>query len=324
MVTIRDVAKRAGVSVTTVSRVINNSPKVSKETRKKVLHAMEELGFSPRPWAKYLALPKSKVVSGVVITPRIKKFMSKGAFYYEVFRGIKSVAKVSGVEVKVMYKEDVEDAEGYLLIGADFDRDYIEELRKRGKPKVLVDHYIPGMKIDAVVSDGYGGAYNAVELLIKTGHRRIVHIHSPLTAYSFRERFNGYINAMEKHGLMAKVYEFDDVAENMGYVVDLMLNTYGMPDAIFTSNDFAAIRLLKELRKRGIRVPDDVSIVGFDDSPEAEKFGFASVRVFKEELGSFAMRRLITLMMGQDLHPAKISLFTELVIRGSVKTRKGG
>ncbi len=324
MATIRDVAKKAGVSVTTVSRVLNDSPKVSRETREKVLKAMKELGFSPRPWAKYLALPKKKVVSGVVITNRIKKYMTKGAFYYEVYRGVKEVAKTSGVEIKLMYMDETSEADGYLLIGADFNAEYIQSLRKQGKPVVLIDHYIPGMKIDAVISDGYGGAFSAVEYLIETGHVRIVHIHSPLSAFSFRERFNGYVNAMEKHGLMPKVYEFDDVAENMGYVVDLMLNTYGVPDAIFTSNDFAVVRLLRELRKRGLRVPEDISVIGFDDSPEAEKFDFSSVRVFKEELGSFAMRRLITLMMGQDMHPAKISLFTELVIRGSVKTRKGG
>ncbi len=320
MATIRDVARRAGVSVATVSRVINNTGKVSPRTRERVLRAMKDLGYSPRPWAKYLATPKRKFTVSVVVTPRIRKHMAKGAFYDAVFRGIKSVARTSGVRLEIVDISDIKDSDGFLLIGADFNEESVEMYKSTGKPVVMVDHYIPGMKIDAVVSDGYGGAFNAVSTLVEKGHKRIVHIYSPLNAFSFRERYEGYMSVMEKYNFLPKVYEFDDIGDNMSAVIELMLNTYGLPDAIFTSNDFAAVRVYRELVKRGIRIPEDVSLVGFDDSPEAEELDLTTVRVFKDELGSFGMRRLITLMTGQDMHPAKISLFTELVIRGSVKT----
>ncbi len=324
MVTIRDVARRAGVSVATVSRVINNTGRVSMRTRERVLRAMRDLGYSPRPWAKYLATPKRKFSVSVVVTPRIRKHMVEGAFYHSVFKGIESVAKASGVRIEIIDMGRVVESDGFLLIGADFDEKTVEMYKSTKKPVVMVDHYIPGMKIDAVVSDGFGGAFNAVSMLVENGYRRIVHIHSPLNAFSFRERYSGYMSVMERYNLFPKVYEFDDVSDNMSAVIELMLNTYGLPDAVFTSNDFSAVRAYRELTKRGVRVPEDVSIVGFDDSKEAEELDLTTVRVFKDELGSFGMRRLITLMMGQDLHPAKISLFTELVIRGSVKLSKGG
>ncbi len=321
MITIRDVAKRAGVSVATVSRVINNRGKVSIETREKVLMAMKELGFSPRPWAQFLAAPRRKFTVAVVVADRIR---TENGFYKYVFDGIKEVSEQSGVRVEKIKPSEDASFDGYLLIGADFTKEDVEFYRSRGKPLVMVDHYIPGMEIDAVVSDGYGGAFNAVSKLIGMGHRRIVHIHNPLKAYSFRERYDGFFGAMEKYGLFPKVYEFDDMGDNMDAVIELMLNTYGVPDAVFASNDFAAIRAYEELTKRGIRIPEDVSLIGFDDSTDSEKLGISSVRVYKEELGSFGMRRLITLMTGQDTHPAKISLFTELVIRESVKKREGG
>ncbi len=324
MITIRDVAKKAGVSVATVSRVLNGTGRVSVETKEKVIRAMKELGYSPRPWARYLALPKRGFRVGVVVTERVRRHMSPGAFYHRVYLGMESVAKQVGVSLNVVNFGEELKADGFLLVGADFDEEKLEFYRKTGKPVVLVDHYIPGMKIDAVVSDGYGGAVNAVSTLVEMGHRRIVHIHNPLKAYSFKERYNGYLSVMENYNLFPKFYEFDDVNDNMSAVVELMLSTYGVPDAIFTSNDFAVARLHRELSKRGIRIPEDVSIIGFDDSPESEKLDISSVRVFKEELGSFALRRLITLMTGQDIHPAKISLFTELVLRGSVKKRKEG
>ncbi len=324
MITIRDVAKRAGVSVATVSRVINNRGKVSIRTRERVLMAMKELGFSPRPWAQFLAAPKRKFTVAVVVTERISRTMTGDGFYKYVFDGIKEVSEQSGVKLERIKPSKDASFDGYLLIGADFNREDVELYRSMGKPLVMVDHYIPGMKIDAVVSDGYGGAFNAVSKLIEMGHRRIVHIHNPLKAYSFRERYDGFFGAMEKYGLFPKVYEFDDMGDNMDAVIELMLNTYGVPDAVFTSNDFAAIRAYEELTKRGIRIPEDVSLIGFDDSTASEELGISSVRVYKEELGSFGMRRLITLMTGQDTHPAKISLFTELVIRESVKKREGG
>ena len=320
MATIRDVAKKAGVSIATVSRVLNGSSKVSEKTREKVLKAVRELGYSPRPWAKYLALPRGRMVAGIVVTKRIKRYMKKGAFYHEVMKGVKLVSKESGVQVALMERGKESEADGYLLIGADFGYEDVERIRESfGKPLVLVDNHLPGLKIDAVISDGYGGAMAVVDELVAHGMKRIVHIHSILSVFSFRERFNGYVDAMHKSGLMPKFYEFDDVSDNMSYVVDLMLNSYGVPQAIFTSNDFAAVRLMKELKKRGLNAPVDPYIVGFDDSPEAERYGISSVRVFKSELGSFGMRRLITLMLNQDTHPAKISLFTELVMRAPLE-----
>jgi len=320
MVTIKEVAEKAGVSVATVSRVINNSGVVSERTKLKVLRVMKELGYNPRPWAKYLASSRNRFTAYVVMTPRIRRFLDKRrGFYFDIFMGIETIAKQSGVLLKVVDPGYFEKADGFLLVGADFDKDNIEAYKGTGKPVVLVDHYIPDIRIDAVVSDGYGGAYAVVKMFIDRGYRRIVHIHGNLKPYSFRERYSGYTNAMIDHNLMPVYFEFDDFHDNMNSVVALMLRNYDLPEAIFTSNDFSAVRVIEELENRGIKVPDDVSVVGFDDSIEAEERGITTVRVYKLELGSFAMRRLLTLMMGQDIHPAKISLFTKIVERKTVK-----
>ncbi|MCD6239771.1 MAG: LacI family DNA-binding transcriptional regulator [Thermotogae bacterium] len=325
MNTISDIAKRAGVSISTVSRVMNHPRNVSKETRERVLKIVKELEYLPRPWAKYLAISRTKFVAGFVIADRIRKSLThKSNFYHHVYSGIKRVARQSEVDVRIQRLEEdkIDDTDGYLLIGADFDKKQVEKYRSTGKPVVLVDHYIPGMNIDAVVSDGYGGAFMAVTILIEEGFEKIVHIHNPLDAYSFKERLDGYIAAMKEHHLLPRAYEFNDISDNMSSVADLMLRSYGMPDAVFASNDFAIVRAVQEFRKRGIDVPEDVSVIGFDDSEETEEMDIASVRVFKDEMGAFAMRRLITLMMGQDLHPAKISLFTQPIIRGSIKNSR--
>ena len=322
MATIKDVARKAGVSISTVSRVLNNSGPVSEKARAAVLKAMEELGYTPHPWAKYLATVKEEFEVSMVMTPRIREYLiKKEGFYFEVYLGMKNVMQQIKVNERIVDKgEGIEDrVDGYLLIGADFSRKDVEKYMKTGKPVVLVDHYIPGMNVDAVVSDGYGGAYSVIRMMLKRGFKKVVHIHSDLRPYSFRERFEGYVSAMGRYGLMPKYYEFDDFNDNMSSVIDLLLKNYGKPEVIFTSNDFSALRAMEELEKRGYRVPDDVLLIGFDDSPEAEEVGLTTVRVHKDELGSFAMRRLITLMMGQDVHPAKISLFTKIIERNSTK-----
>ena len=118
---------------------------------------------------------------------------------------------------------------------------------------------------------------------------------------------------------MPKTYEYDDIANNMPSVVEMMLRTYGLPHAIFASNDIAAIRVITELKKKGIRIPEDVSVIGFDDIAWAETFDppLTTLRVFKDEMGVLACNRLRDLIMGVNLHPVRISLFTRFVKRKS-------
>lgn len=323
MPTIEDVAKEAGVSTATVSRVINNSGYVSERTKLRVWHAIKKIGYTPKESARVLAKHKKTYRIAVCISERIKKLSQQdnvGQFYGVVVESIRRSSTACGMYPELELMETVaNEYDGYILIGADADLNILKKFRSMRKPFVLVDHYIPGQVIDCIISDGYDGAYYAVSYLIKKGLTRIVHIHAPLNAYGFRSRYDGYLAAMEHGGLMPKTYEYDDIANNMPSVVEMMLRTYGLPHAIFTSNDIAAIRVITELKKRGIRVPEDVSVIGFDDIAWAETFDppLTTLRVFKDEMGVLACNRLRDLIMGVNPHPVRISLFTRFIKRKS-------
>lgn len=323
MPTIEDVAKEAGVSTATVSRVLNNSANVSENTKLKVWKAIRKTGYTPKESAQVLARYKRTYKVAVCISERIQKLFQQddiGQFYGVIIEAIKRYSNTCGLIPEIKLMETVENEyDGYILIGADADLEMLKRFKSMKKPFVLVDHYIPGQAIDSIVSDGYDGAYYAVSYLIKKGLTRIVHIHASLRAYGFRNRYDGYLAAMEHAGLMPKTYEYDDIANNMSSVIEMMLRTYGLPHAIFASNDIAAIRIINEFKRRNVKIPEDISVIGFDDIAWAETFDppLTTLRVFKDEMGAFACNRLRDLIMGIKPHPVRISLFTKFIKRKS-------
>lgn len=317
-----DVARLAGVSTATVSRVINNSASVSEKVKQRVKRAIEEIGYRPSQVASYLASSKGPFSIGLIACERIIKATSTkpDEFYTVIFSGIEDFCRSNGMNYEVLCsKTSFEKFDGYLLIGGDITKEFVEELRMTKKPIVLIDGYIPGEKVDCVVSDGYDGAVHAVNYLLKNNMKRIVHINGPLNHYGFRDRADGYVAAMQCAGYMPKFYEFDESNDNMGSLIDLMLKSYGEPEGLFCCNDTAARRSIDELEKRGYRVPEDISVIGFDDivSATSIKPALTTLKIFKYEMGTQAARRLFNLLIGQDTHPIKISLFTEFINRES-------
>ncbi|MFW6120744.1 MAG: substrate-binding domain-containing protein, partial [Petrotogales bacterium] len=241
-------------------------------------------------------------------------------FYTIVVKGITDFAKKHRLNTHFLkMKETKYIYDGYLLLGGEITNDYIKELKSTQKPVVLVDQYIPGLKIDCVVSDGYDGAVYGIEYLIQNDLKKIVALHGPLSHFGFKDRYDGYIAAMEKHGLLPKTYEYDEIGDNMSNLVDLLLRTYGKPDAIFGTNDTAAIRTMEELQRRNFKIPEEISILGFDDIVSASSVtpSLTTLKIFKYELGSVAARRLFTLLMGEEEHPTKTLLFTRFIKRES-------
>ncbi len=322
MATIEDVARLAGVSTATVSRVINRLGPVSERTRLRVWKAIETLRYSPHIVYK---LAKSKKVFSVAIciSERIRKLLKNhevGQFYDIVLESVEDVSKERNLRVSLQPLETVRNRfDGYLLLGADVDSAILSRFKNFRKPFLLVDHCIPGKRVDCVVSDGYYGAFHAVNHLVKKGFKRIVHVHGPLNSHGFRSRFDGYMIAMEKAGLIPKTYEYDDVSNNISSVMDAVLRSYGIPEAIFASNDITAMKIINDLKVRGLKVPDDVEVVGFDDIPLAESFDppLTTVKVFKYEMGSLACKRLRELLLGYDTHPVQILVSTKFVRRKS-------
>ncbi|PMP83640.1 MAG: LacI family transcriptional regulator, partial [Caldisericum exile] len=193
-------------------------------------------------------------------------------------------------------------------------------IKKYKIPVVLVDQYIPTLKVDCIVSDGYDGASYAIKYLISKGLKKIIHIHGFLSHFGFKDRYMGFISTMENYKLLPKDYEYnDEIMEDMNPLIEKILKVYGLPEAIFASNDPIAIKVIETLNAFKIRVPEDVSVIGFDGTEIGEKFNPAltTLKVPMYEMGSLAVKRLIDIIADQDIHPVKISLFTEFIRRNS-------
>lgn len=323
-VKIKDVAKLAKVSTATVSRVLNNSGYVSPKTKERVLKAIEELEYQPTKIARLLARKNTSFRVALVAGEWVRRSIisESDEFYVVVFKAIEDFAKAHKIKIQISSPENsryLNEIDGFLLVGGEITYEIAKKFKSTGKPVVLVDQYIPGLRIDSVITNGFDGTLYATNYLISKGLRKIVMVHGSLTHFSFRDRFNGYKTAMEQNGFLPKSYEFNEAKDNMSMIIDIMLQTYGKPDAILGSNDTAALKAMEELQKRGFKIPDDISIVGFDDilSASTSNPRLTTLKIFKYELGSIAIRRLFNLMMGEEKYPVKISLFTEFVKRES-------
>ncbi|WP_036222261.1 LacI family DNA-binding transcriptional regulator [Mesoaciditoga lauensis] len=325
---IREIAKKADVSIATVSRVLNDSKNVSPSTREKVLKILKKYRFEMDPWAKRLASKRNVTHIFIMVSKRILKTLDlkDKEFYSMVVKGIQNTAKANRsittiVEMETNLDEKkLKGIDGVLLVGGDTTAEHVRFLKKIGMPQVLVDQYIPTVKVDCVVSNGYDGASYAVKYLISQGFKKIVHIHGFLNHFGFKDRYVGYMTTMEQNNLLPKAYEYnDEVMEDMKPLVEKMLNVYGVPEAIFASNDPIAMKVIETLKAFHIKVPDDISVIGFDGIEKGKYFNppLSTLRVPMQEMGSLALKRLLDIVYGQDVYPVRISLFTEFIKRGS-------
>ncbi len=289
-----------------------------------MIKAVEELNYRPMKAASYLASRKLGFRLAVIASERILRFISiePDEFYSVALTGMVEYASSNNCSIEMIHMSDInalDRFDGFFLMGGEITRDLTRAIKKTGKPLVLVDQYIPGIKADCVISDGYDGAHYAVDYLLGKGLRKIVHIHGPLGHFGFRDRCDGYVAAMERSRYLPKTYEYDEKNDNMEAIIDLMLKSYGLPEAIFGANDTVAIRAMEELKKRRVRVPEEVSIVGFDDIVSASFCSppLTTLKIFKHEMGTMAARRMYNLLIQEDTHPVKVMLFTEFVKRES-------
>ncbi len=328
--TIHDVAQRAGVSPSTVSRVLNDRPGISEETRARVLQAARELGYIPSRSSEGTT-SRATMSIGYVVPPR--HTLSPHSFYGEILIGVEREARKHGYHVVFTSEGDEKvpqivarnRVDGVILAGVDFPQDMIVSLKERDIPVVLVDNHIDN--VDSVIIDNEGGAYAATKHLIELGHRRIAFLCEWLGDLSFAERFQGYKKALAEHGI-----PFDEnlVAEGAprqrgtGYVAAQRLLEKTIPTAIFAANDQVAMEAIRALRERGLRVPEDVAVVGFDNGDLALHAvpPLCTVHVYREEMGELAAHRLISLLRNPDLPPVHIRVFTKLVVRESCGARR--
>jgi LacI family transcriptional regulator len=304
-VTIKDIAKELGLSVSTVSRALKDHPDISVETKKAVVELSQKLKYKPNMMALSLKNSRSNIV-GVIIPELVHYFFSS------VIAGIQEVADKHKMRVIVQQSNESFEQEGEaldafsdgwidgLIVSISKETstyEHFDELQVKGIPIVFFDRPIDQDNVDSVVFDDYKGAYDAVEYLLKIGRHNIAHFAGPASTHVGRERLRGYRNALQDNSIPYNedLVIYADSFEKGGAGVEALLAKGIEFDAIFTCNDFTAIGVLKTLKKEGLRVPDKVAVIGFGDEDIARMVDppLTTVRQPGKEMGRVAMQTLI-------------------------------
>lgn len=325
-----DVAKRAGVSIATVSRVLNNNGNVNDATRAKILKAIKDLKYQPSRVAKRL---RSKSVSsnlfGVLI-PDIEN-----PFYVDVLRGIEEAAyKNNSAIIMCNFGQDEKKEKLYLeilqseaidgLIAAPAREDdpQLKKMVKDGLPVVCVDRGLKGIDVDVVMVDNVTGAFNAVNFLIESGYKRIAYIAGLRTVPSSLLREKGYREALAVNGIPfnEELVRFGNSKHKSGVeLCNELLKLPNPPDAIFTGNNLITLGALETIHKRKLQIPKDIAIVGFDDMYWSSSLNppLTAVRQPAFEIGKRAMELLLQRIQDPERSSIQMTLNTELMKRSS-------
>jgi LacI family transcriptional regulator len=274
--TLTDVARLAGVSTMTVSRVINNSGYISPDTRARVDRAIVELGYMPNALARQLRSKRTKTIA-LVLTD------ITNPFFTTIARGVEDAAGGLGYAVMFCNTDESETEEieyvrmliqrrvdGVLLVPATDSSGSLELLQKHGLPVVVLDRRACSDQVDEVRADSEAGAYLAARHLIGLGHRRIAVLTGPSRVSTSVDRVVGYRRALAEEGLEpeSELILFGEFNEASGYeMTQRILADRPQPTAIFAGNNFIAFGAIRALREAGTRIPEDMSIVVFDDLP---------------------------------------------------------
>jgi len=330
-VTMREVATKAGVSAMTVSRVINESPRVSDEVRRRVEAAIADLGYVPNRLARGLIRQKTGALG--LIVPDVAN-----PFFTLVVRGAEEVAWRAGYHVIICNTQaDIERERGYIEDMLSFQveglllapvgersRPNLRVLRKNNVPFVLIDRTIGGYDGDLVQGDSVGGARKLVEHLISLGHRRIGMVTETAEVSTARDRLEGYRQALEHAGIAySPELVLEASATDVGSAHDATLALLDLPEpptAIFSVNNIAVVGVAEATRERGLRIPEDIAVVCFDDIEHASRFHpFLTVMAQPAEtFGTIATQLLLDRLAGRiEQRRRLVVLPADFVVRES-------
>ena len=333
--TIRRVAELAGVSTATVSRALAQPDKVARSTREKVLEAVRATGFVPNRQAVDF---RRRSTGNVVLLVRD----ITNPFYLEIYRGIEERAFASGYRV-LMGDAQYDDARvmRYIEMGLNRQADGVilmtgwlpERVTEPSLPKTVIAlEVIEGSNLPSVSIDNRAAANLATRHLIELGHRQIAHISGPTRLVMSSERHAGYLDALHGAGIEVdhKLTQVGDFHFSSGQqAIEALLAQKAGFTAVFSSNDEMAIGAINALRSEGLRVPQDVSVVGFDDMDYALSSDppLTSIRQPRREIGRQAMQMLIDLLAGHNLDQRNVKAEVDLMVRQSTgphsTTKKG-
>lgn len=330
-VTIKDIAEKLGISTSTVSRALKDHPDISIKTRQAVKELSKLLGYQPNRIA--LNLKQSRTNTIGILVPEVEHH-----FFSSVINGIEEIAYEDNFSVMVFqsnesYMKEVLNTQALLANRVDgvlvsfsketLDFSHFEQLIFNEIPVVFFDRVLPTLHADCVMVDDYSGAFNAVNHLIDRGCRRIAFYSAPQHLLLGRKRWEGYRDALEKHNLPFDrdlVYACDSYESAMK-ISRSVLKKKDRPDGIFAVNDLTAIGVMKVARELGIAIPDELRIIGFENSKSTVicEPELSSVDQFGFDLGKKATRILLRRIKDDtfDYQPEHLTLKTQLIVRGS-------
>jgi len=329
-ISILDVARASGVSITTVSRVINKIGTVKEKNRIRVMNAVKDLKFQPSIFAQRLATGKSNVVALVI--PRYE-----GVFYsfyaLEIIRGVGTMCEALKLDLLLHLTDartplSLRGVGGMIFSDIIGNRVQLEESLAKGIPTVVINYYVEDLDVSCIAVDNCGGAENAVNYLIELGHRKIAHITGDVMTQAAAKRLEGYKRALEKNSIELRedyIFHTDYSRGQARSAAESLIKAADPATAVFVASDSMALEVMAVARELGKNIPGDLSIVGFDDNPSG-LYGPVALTTVRQPLIRMAeesvkeLNRLIALKKNA---PKKILLPAELVVRESCKPFSG-
>jgi DNA-binding LacI/PurR family transcriptional regulator len=331
LVTIKDIARELKISPSTVSRALKNHPDISEETKRAVNDLAQKLNYQPNAVALSLKQQRSSTIG--VIIPEIVHY-----FFSSVISGIEDVAYDAGFNVIICQSNERYDREmanaktllanrvdGILVSVSKETKDYshLYNLRDNAVPLVFYDRVVPGFQADQIIIDDFDAAYRATKHLIEGGFKKIFHFAGPQNLLIGQQRKDGYLKAMNEAGLVVnknQIIEADNFEKARIAVINILEDKLSI-DGIFAVNDLTAIGAMQTLQKRGIKIPNEVAIVGFSDGRLSGITDptLTSVDQHGYEMGTMATEMLLKRILSENRdYPCETKILNaNLIIRGS-------
>lgn len=331
-VTIKDVAKAANVSPSTVSRVLGNNPRISEETKRRVLYTIEELGYHPNAIARSLANNSTHIIG--LILPNEAENLFKNPFYIQIMTGISVYTRKKGYYIMYAFSRNEDEevgfiksytnsklVDGIILLTSRQNDKCINCISERNFPFVVVGRPEKTENILWVDNDNFETMYKVVCNLITKGHSEIAFIGGPADWNMSKDRLDGYKRALKVHGFNYDdkfIKEMNDFSEQCGREAMEEILSYKTPSAVVTTDDLFAFGAMKVLKERG---NTNISVVGFNNTPLAEYQtpSLSSVNINADKLGYYAAKLLIGKLENDEMSTTHYIVETNLVERNSTK-----
>jgi LacI family transcriptional regulator len=339
-ISMEDIANKLGVTKNTVSMVFRNMPGISDKTRKSVLDAAKQLGYKYKKESKK-AEGKKAPLKNICLLQSKGTFDTIGFFSY-IQLGVESEAKRNNLNVFLHIYDDKSEffevpfcikegiISGIITLGR-VTKKTVEALLELKLPLVMIDHYYDELSIDSVLNDNQCGGFVATEHLIKSGHTNIAFSGDINASISFYDRYQGYLKALRTYNIpINKDFQWTEkclgviINDGLEYVADEIKKAPQLPSAVFCCNDMEAISLARALRSLHYSIPDDVSIVGFDNIESSQNISpeITTMHVNKELMGIKAVQKLMNRISCPEKTKEKVLLSVNLIERQSVKKYK--